>query len=62
MPIVYGSPFKLDWRDREAVIAYCKRLGGDSVVIKVAGRDNYNITFRNRVDGAEVIWDGEAKD
>jgi len=46
--IVYGSPFKLDWTDKEKIIAYAKRFGDDTCVFKHPDRDNYNITHLSR--------------
>jgi hypothetical protein len=59
MPIVLGSPFKVDWKDRDAVIAYARNLGPGMTVFKVPGRDNYNITHTSRPErykGAEVVF------
>jgi hypothetical protein len=53
------NPFRVNWKDRDAVIAYAKRLGPGQVVIKHPGRDNYNITHASRPDrhvGAEIVF------
>lgn len=47
---------KIDWCNRSEVIAYCKRLGKGNVVVKRAGRNNYNITHECRINGAEVVY------
>lgn len=39
-----GSPFRINWRDLDAVIAYAKKLGHGTIVYKHPDRDNYNIT------------------
>lgn len=43
---VVGSPFRIDWTDREAVIEYAKKLGVGNVVYKHPARNNYNITHK----------------
>lgn len=45
MARVYGSPFAIDWTDKAEVIRYCRRLGRGQMVVKIPGRDNYNIDF-----------------
>jgi hypothetical protein len=57
MSRVYGSPFKVDWSDRNAVIAYAKRLGSGMTVYKHPARNNYNIThtqYPDRYAGMQV--------
>lgn len=44
---------KIDWNNKEQVITYAKRLGSGMTVIRVAGRNNYNITHTSRKD----LWD-----
>jgi len=56
---VYGSPFAIDWKDKDAVIAYAKKLGKGQVVFKHPNRANYNITFVCRpglYEGCEIIY------
>jgi hypothetical protein len=48
MTKVYGSPFKIDWKDKEDVIAYAKRFGPGMSVVKYPSRNNYNITHTDR--------------
>jgi hypothetical protein len=45
MEKVYGSPFSIDWKDKSAVIRYCRRLGRGQMVVKIPGRTNFNIDF-----------------
>lgn len=40
----------MDWRNLAQVIAYANRLGKGQVVVKHAGRDNYNIQHASRLD------------
>ena len=60
MARVYGSPFKIDWFNKDAVIAYAKKFGPGQVVVKYPGRANYNITDANSAnleyDGVEIIY------
>lgn len=44
---------KIDWTNKEQVIAYAKRLGSGMTVKLVMGRTNYNITHTSRKD----LWD-----
>lgn len=44
MRSVSGSPFAIDWLDKDAVIAYAKKFGKGMTVSKSPDRDNYNIT------------------
>lgn len=55
--IVKGSPFDIDWRNKDEVIQYCKRFGPGHVVIEMVWPDNsskpglnYNITHTERVE------------
>lgn len=57
-----GSPFHVDWTDFADVCKYCDKLNAiakethKSVVIKIPGRNNYNITFRtNAVRAQQTI-------
>jgi len=43
-----NSPFKVDWNNREDVIAYAKSLRHNQVVFKHPERTNYNITHADR--------------
>ncbi|AXP07811.1 hypothetical protein SmphiM6_120 [Sinorhizobium phage phiM6] len=57
--IVRGSPFKIDWKDKDAVIAYAKTLGKGQTVFKHPDRDNYNITHTEcpeRYEGCEIVY------
>lgn len=59
MSKVAGNPFKINWEDKDTVIAYAKKLGAGQTVFKVKGRKNYNITFTSRPDqwqGHEVVY------
>ena len=61
MAKVYGSPFKIDWTDKEKVIAYAKRLGKGQTVFKDYARPTYGITHTSRVDltskdGRHIIY------
>ena len=59
MTKIYGSPFAIDWKDKDNVIAYAKKLGKGHIVFKHPSRDNYNITFVCRPDqyeGCEIIY------
>lgn len=47
---VFGSPFALNWADKDAVIAYARKLGPGVVVIQRPGRDNFNIVHASRPD------------
>jgi hypothetical protein len=44
---------KIDWTDREAVIAAALRFGPGMLVVKHDSRANYNITHAARPD----LWD-----
>jgi hypothetical protein len=53
--------FDTDYTNRAAVIRLCKALGGGGIVIKHAGRMNYNIVHHTRRDrwdipGVDVVW------
>lgn len=58
--MVSGSPFKINWEDKEAVIAYAKRMQEECavglVVFKHPSRSNYNITFTDRSDQYDPEW------
>lgn len=41
---------KIDWTNKEQVIAYAKRLGSGMTVMLEMGRANYNITHTSRKD------------
>lgn len=61
MATVYGSPFKVNWGDKDAVIAYAKKLGRGMSVIQDAGRDTFGITHTSRTDllakpGRKIIY------
>lgn len=50
---------KIDWRNKEQVIAYAKKLGAGMSVIKYPNRDNYNITHTERADilfGVTIVY------
>jgi hypothetical protein len=51
-----GNPYRVNWRKLEEVKAYADELGPGQVVIKVPGRDNYNITFKERTDRYQPEW------
>jgi len=60
--VVYGSPFKIDWTNLNAVIEYCKKFGPECIVTKSDDRPNYNICIRERRDtwdipGVTVVFD-----
>jgi hypothetical protein len=38
------NPFAIDWKDREAVIAYAETFGPGQTVFKHPKRDNWSIT------------------
>ena len=44
---------KIDWTNKDAVIAYAKRLGNGMTVKLTVGASNYNITHTSRKD----LWD-----
>ncbi|MBP7109818.1 MAG: hypothetical protein KBA90_14760 [Chitinophagaceae bacterium] len=48
--------FKLDWKNKEAVIAYAKKLGKGQTVYKHPERDNFNITHTSRTDRYKKDW------
>jgi len=53
--------FSTDYTSKAEVIALAKALGGDSIVLKHAGRLNYNIVHHARKDrwqrkGVTVVW------
>lgn len=50
MATVYGNPFKVNWGNKEEVIAYAKRLGRGMSVIQDEGRDTFGITHTDRTD------------
>ncbi len=54
MAKVYGSPFKVDWTDKEKVIAYAKRLGKGMTVFKDYAQPNYGITHTSREDRLSI--------
>lgn len=54
MRVPAGQVFDCDFTDLEAVIALCKALGPGSVVVR--GKDNFNITGAERVNGREVMY------
>lgn len=56
MTRVAGSPFRIDWKDKEAVIAYAKKLGKGQTVFKHPARDNYNITHTELKNRYEPEW------
>jgi hypothetical protein len=56
MPIVYGSPFKINWTNKEAVIAYAKKLGPGQLVYKDPSRPNFNIMHSTRWKEINPAW------
>lgn len=56
MPVVKGSPFSIDWKDKKVVIAYAKSLGEGQLVYKDPSRDNYNITHNTRWKEINPEW------
>lgn len=61
MAKVYGSPFKVNWGDKDEVIAYAKRLGRGMSVIQDEGRNTFGITHTCRTDllskpGRKIIY------
>lgn len=50
MATVYGSPFKINWKDKDEVITYAKKLGKGMSVFKDEGVPNYGITHTSRTD------------
>ena len=64
------SIFSIDWNNLEEVIDRCKNLnksakqGFESCVVKVKGRNNFNITHTSQVkrihgDNATIVWPPE---
>ena len=47
---------KIDWCDKEQVIAYAKRFGAGQTVFKDTSRSNYNITHTSRIDQYKKEW------
>lgn len=56
LTIVKGSPFHIDWTDKNAVIAYAKKLGPGQLVFKHPDRKNYNITHCTRWKDISPEW------
>ena len=61
MATVYGSPFKVDWTDKDKVITYAKRLGKGMTVFKDYAQPTYGITHTSRTDlldiaGRKIIY------
>lgn len=50
MPTVYGNPFRINWKDKDAVIAYANRLGKGQTVFQDQGRDTFGIVHSSRKD------------
>lgn len=53
---VHGSPFAINYCDKDAVIGYAKRLGPGMTVFKHPDRYSYNITHTERTDRYEPEW------
>lgn len=53
---VSGSPFKINWNDKTAVIAYANKLGPGMLVYKDPSRPNYNITHSTRWKEIDPSW------
>lgn len=51
-----NKKLKVNWTDKQSVIAYAKRLGKGMIVIKRPDRDNYNITHAERADLYQKEW------
>lgn len=47
---------RINWLDREVVIAYAKSLGAGMTVFKHPFRGNYNITHSSRSDLFQPEW------
>lgn len=50
---------KIDWNDKNVVIAYAKKLGKGMTVFKHPDRRNFNITHTEvpkRYEGCEVVY------
>lgn len=56
MTRVAGSPFKINWKSKDAVISYAKKLGEGQLVYKHPDRDNYNITHNTRWKEINPEW------
>lgn len=50
MAKVCGSPFKVDWKNEKAVVAYATRLGKGQTVIYNEDLKSYAITHTERRD------------
>lgn len=53
---VAGNPFKINWKDKDAVISYARKLGTGQTIFKHPSRDNYNITHTERTDQYKPEW------
>jgi hypothetical protein len=51
-----GENARMDWENKDAVIAYAERLGSGQTVFKHPDRPNYNITHTSRTDRYEKAW------
>lgn len=47
---------KIDWCNKEQVIAYAKQFGKGQTVFKNPTRSNYNITHTSRTDQYKKEW------
>jgi hypothetical protein len=56
MKKVTGSPFAIDYSDKEQVIAFANKLGKGMTVYKDPSRSNYNITHTSRTDQYLPDW------
>ena len=52
MPRVAGSPFRINWENKDMVIAYAKKLGPGQTVYKHPNRSNYNIRHTSTLSRA----------
>lgn len=56
MPVVYGSPFAVNWSNFEDVCTYADKLGPGQLVYKHPDRNNYNITHSTRWKEINPAW------
>lgn len=56
MAIVYGSPFAIDWKNKDKVIEYANKLGKGMTVYKHPRRNNYNIKHTDNLTSDELAW------